>query len=379
MKIQIHQDAPHKFKFQCDLMLFLTATSAELNEEAFQQLKELRSDNPKKEILHKFSWLRSMFASILIAVLLLACDSKDLAPPQKPVLIQVSRTVQGDPVPTASGSYLALPTRAVILLVEMPWPAEADVLFHGQTLERVPAGNSTRQQELEDNDLGYYSYDVNPQPSTAEWTFVISPPRSRRQSGMFKLDIVMISSNQNYVGNAKRSEPLVVQIRDNSGILTSTFEGYAVLEINHPDPNIKKLKRADVSFNVTFLDNDCILRLDTFPDIKTTYEVSKGVSNTTTVKWTKGGTGNYEWPSGTITLPIDLRFEHSIPLALPSDVHFDLTTATAGWPNWREDEGRPLDWTTGKVTLIGASEFKGGYLDRTRVRIALTGVFSKWP
>jgi hypothetical protein len=103
-------------------------------------------------------------------------------------------------------------------------------------------------------------------------------------------------------------------------------------------------------------------------------------SNTITITMTGGGKGTFNKASGSLSMPITLHFDHSLAFAGDSDVTFGLTTASSTSPSGAfAMTGIPLNAASGVIALVGASRFRGGFLNGTDCSVMLTGTLVPIP
>jgi len=153
--------------------------------------------------------------------------------------------------------------------------------------------------------------------------------------------------------------------------LNVTFTGRATFETDNPlAPGPFE---SAVSFQLWFSEDRTVVRIADFPAI--TFP-----SFHTEVTLIGGGTGSFDSLNGQIILPVSLRFIYTAIIRRHSDVNLQLTSDTATSPDGRFTvTGSPLDRSTGRIMVVGASELIGGTLARNDCSVELEGVLSPVP
>ncbi len=102
--------------------------------------------------------------------------------------------------------------------------------------------------------------------------------------------------------------------------------------------------------------------------------------NITTVSLIGQAEGAFDAESGMIRVPAKLLIDHSVDLPiLKEDSTMDIMLSTESISSPLGNlEGSPLD-EAGRVTLVGAAQFKGGILNGYWGLIEITGVISPHP
>lgn len=125
------------------------------------------------------------------------------------------------------------------------------------------------------------------------------------------------------------------------------------------------------------------VELSGFPPISVTYPVPAPVNmNTTTVTWKRGGAGTFDPATGRLDMNITLMLAHSVgpPLAGPSDLELMLTTGSVTSPNGiLHETGAPRDLASGRIRVVGAGRFVGGFLGADDGSVVLDGTLSPIP
>jgi len=156
--------------------------------------------------------------------------------------------------------------------------------------------------------------------------------------------------------------------------LEGNFEGRMTFRIDDnrfPGPFYK-----DFNLTLKFSPDLHDVRL-AFPKIKIGPFQTPIGENTITVTQTGGGSGSFDQNSGNMEIPIDLYFDHSTIFAGNSDLSFLLTTGISSSPTGRLYLiGRPWDQKNNIITLVGASHFRGGFLDKTDCSIETHGILT---
>jgi len=154
--------------------------------------------------------------------------------------------------------------------------------------------------------------------------------------------------------------------------LITTFTGTATFRIadaRFPGPFFQALTLSPV-----FSADRKSVDMGAFPPISVG-PISTPVGNDTiTITKKAGGSGSFAMGSGAMQVPITLHFKQSLLLAGDSDLPLVLTTGTATSPGGAFTlGGTPLNPTTGVVTLVGASAFQGGFLNKIDCSVSITG------
>jgi hypothetical protein len=90
--------------------------------------------------------------------------------------------------------------------------------------------------------------------------------------------------------------------------------------------------------------------------------------------------GSFDKATGIMSINLKLKIHHSISNSIlgiqieGSDLNIVLVTGTIG-----SLEGHPLDTTSHSITLVGYSNFTGGYLGGSRASLTITGTFLVLP
>lgn len=158
--------------------------------------------------------------------------------------------------------------------------------------------------------------------------------------------------------------------------VTATFSGEATVRTEYlfaPGPYSREF-----SYDATFSADRTTVSLVPFPVIEIDTD-----SVAATITLTEGGEGSFDPATGVLRVPMTLHFEVKFdPEAAPeaTDVEITLSTGEAASPSGAlAVAGSPLNATTGEIAVVGASAFKGGFLDGTGCSIAFVGQFSPVP
>jgi hypothetical protein len=152
--------------------------------------------------------------------------------------------------------------------------------------------------------------------------------------------------------------------------LAASFNGTATMTTNNPKvagPFVQK-----VTINVVYLAwlHDQI-RISNFPPISVGPFSTPIGDNTTTVTLVGAGGGGMANPTtGMIEVTLKLHFHHSLALAADSELVITLSTEAAG--------GSRLN-SKGAITLVGTSNFQGGYLGGDSCRLVIKGTLLPLP
>ena len=107
--------------------------------------------------------------------------------------------------------------------------------------------------------------------------------------------------------------------------------------------------------------------------------LEKIVSEDVDVTRTSGGFGPYEVATGHMNFPVTLHFDIKVAFSSDSDLDIRLTTRSATSPDAAFTvTGSPLK-ENGDVTLVGASEFRGGSLGTYDCAVEISGRISPHP
>jgi hypothetical protein len=159
----------------------------------------------------------------------------------------------------------------------------------------------------------------------------------------------------------------------------STFTGTAVILIDDsrfPGPFTSALTMT------AFFTGDGAIRITAFPPIIVGPFSTPIGPNTITVTMTGGGVGTADLVTGTVRLPINLLFNHSLPDPPVGDstVAFALTTGSSASPSGRfRPVGTALNRATGAIVLVSGSRFRGGFLGGTDCSIVVAGTLTPSP
>jgi hypothetical protein len=102
--------------------------------------------------------------------------------------------------------------------------------------------------------------------------------------------------------------------------------------------------------------------------------------NTTTVTLTRGGSGDFNLVTGAVRIPVGLYFDQSIDLPFyteDSDLDLELSTGLAR-SRLGDVTGAPLD-AAGHITLVGAAQFRDGYLNKKDCTLVISGAVAPHP
>ncbi|MBX3668688.1 MAG: hypothetical protein KF778_09835 [Rhodocyclaceae bacterium] len=159
--------------------------------------------------------------------------------------------------------------------------------------------------------------------------------------------------------------------------IDSTFTGtvsFSTADTRFPGPFLSPL-----TLTAVFVANGTV-RLGPFPTIVVGPFPTPVGNNTITITMVGGGIGTFNKALGNLSMPITLRFDHSLAFAGDSDVTFGLTTASSTSPSGAFAlAGLPLNSTTGLIALVGASRFRGGFLGGIDCSVTVTGTFAPIP
>jgi hypothetical protein len=161
--------------------------------------------------------------------------------------------------------------------------------------------------------------------------------------------------------------------------LKATFNGNATLRTCHqnaPGPYSNPL-----SFELWFNADRTNVQILTFPPLVTPPVNTPLGSNITTIKKIGGGSGVFTPSSGAMGMPIKLLFDQSIDAwFLPdqdSTIDFLLSTTSVTSPLGNFN-GSPLN-AAGQITLVGESQFVGGFLGGKCGVLVIRGTISPHP
>ena len=125
-----------------------------------------------------------------------------------------------------------------------------------------------------------------------------------------------------------------------------------------------------IQIGLTFNDSRTAVHVTSFPLIKTEPFATPFGTNVTTITKTDGGSGTYA--AGAMSMPLTLRFDHSIDLPfLQEDSTLDLALST-------DPPGAPVD-AAGTVKLVGSGNFQGGILGGSTGTLTIEGSISPVP
>ncbi|HYG80204.1 MAG TPA: hypothetical protein VD861_07450 [Pyrinomonadaceae bacterium] len=174
--------------------------------------------------------------------------------------------------------------------------------------------------------------------------------------------------NDNVPGNGSGQFTSRVRVERAGMPLSSTFSGPGRFTLNHP--NTPNPFNRTISLPVEFSRDRCNLSIINFPPITETFDTHTFLgSNTTTITMIRGGTGSFDLTSGIISIPVTLRFSHSLATDGSSTCDLLLTTEANG--------GQRL--STGSATLVGSCRCEEGILDGSNATFVVTGSFSPGP
>jgi hypothetical protein len=150
--------------------------------------------------------------------------------------------------------------------------------------------------------------------------------------------------------------------------LEATFTGTATVTTTYaqaPGPYVEPIQ-----IGLRFDDARTAVEITSFPTIKTEPFQTPFGMNTTTITKIGGGSGTYN--SGALTMPLTLRFDHSVNLPfVEEDSTQDVVLST-------NPPGAPVD-SAGKVTLAGSAPFKGGILGGSTGSLTIEGTIAPVP
>lgn len=147
--------------------------------------------------------------------------------------------------------------------------------------------------------------------------------------------------------------------------MRTNFSGEVVMTTSHP--RVREPIRRSLSLGVEVINCRTIVSILQFPAITSDpIEVSPGVRNTTTVTLISGGSGNFDSSSGSLAIPIRLRFAHSHPFAGTDVIDVTLSTENPGASRY----------SMGRATLTGSGTFRGGFLNGQTGNFVVVGSFT---
>jgi hypothetical protein len=143
--------------------------------------------------------------------------------------------------------------------------------------------------------------------------------------------------------------------------LDATFDGTAILRIafpQTPDPFIQH-----VVIGLHFDKCRQAITVTSFPPIPVTFKIPQGTA-TTTVTLSGVASGTFDRTSGSLFMPIKLRFSYSLN-GFPAGfdfVEFNLTTGASTSPGGAFTvTGSTLNAATGAIAVVGTSRFPPGF------------------
>jgi hypothetical protein len=150
--------------------------------------------------------------------------------------------------------------------------------------------------------------------------------------------------------------------------LDATFTGNATITTTYaqaPGPYVESIE-----IGLNFNDARTAINITSFPVIKTEPFSTPFGTNVTTITKIGGGSGTYN--AGAISMPLTLRFDHSIDLPLfQEDSTLEVVLST-------DPPGTPVD-TAGAVKLVGAGNFQGGILNGSTGTLIIEGTVAPVP
>jgi hypothetical protein len=147
--------------------------------------------------------------------------------------------------------------------------------------------------------------------------------------------------------------------------MNATFKGKATMRTNNS--NAPGPFKQDVTIGLRFgaWDHSHITITD-FPSISVTYDTHSIVGTVTTTVSMTSGSGTYDPQTHTISVHLDLYFEHSTSLAGPSSLNITLSN------------NDPLK-SDGSIDVFGGALFKDGYLGGNECSLDVSGKVSPHP
>jgi hypothetical protein len=107
--------------------------------------------------------------------------------------------------------FEALPSAMLFVQIAAPYPGDLQVLLNGEGLERSPL-DTVSNPTLDAAERGWYTADINPNPTPAQWDLRIVPPPKMRSGPGFSLSIRHLSISSSATGSQGTSAPLLIRI-----------------------------------------------------------------------------------------------------------------------------------------------------------------------
>ncbi|MEA2361863.1 MAG: hypothetical protein QOD71_1008 [Thermoleophilaceae bacterium] len=156
----------------------------------------------------------------------------------------------------------------------------------------------------------------------------------------------------------------------------TTFSGNATLRTTHPDaPSFT----VTFSIGLGFFDGlTQVLVVSFAPIVAGPFDTPLG-ANLVTVTNKGAGPGSFDAATGAISVPVKLKFDHSVVLIGDSDLALTLTTGSAEGVDGATITGSPLDSTSSGLTLVGSGTFDGGQLGNHAGDLVAVGTLDALP
>jgi hypothetical protein len=150
--------------------------------------------------------------------------------------------------------------------------------------------------------------------------------------------------------------------------LEATFTGTATVTTSYGQARGPYTQPLEMG--LAFNDTRTAVHITSFPVIKTEPFSTPFGSNVTTITKTGGGSGTSA--GGAITMPLRLKFDHSIDLPFFQE-HSTLDVVLSA-----DSPGSPVD-PGGAVKLVGSGTFQGGLLNGSTGSLTIDGTITPVP
>lgn len=147
--------------------------------------------------------------------------------------------------------------------------------------------------------------------------------------------------------------------------MNAKFKGKATMRTDNS--HAKGPFKQDITIGLRFGAWDhSYIEITDFPSISVTYDTHSVVGTVTTTVSLTSGSGRYDPKTHSVSINLDLYFEHSTSLAGPSSLKIELTG------------NKPLA-SDGSIDVFGGAKFQGGYLGGNEASIDVSGKISPHP